>query len=127
MTTGAPTHTAKDNAPSPTSEPPSVDPQRVTYRLADAALVAAVCGLMGLIPLPSPVRAVLVAAFVFVGPGAAITTWVHLPRRLLPAAAVTLSMSATTIVAIGAMWSYRWNPTGILVVGALAVAASSIY
>ncbi len=127
MTTSAQTDAANDTAPPPPEPPASVDTQQVTYRLADAALVAALCGLLGLIPLPTPVRAVLVAAFVFVGPGAAITTWVHIPRRLLPAAVVTLSMSVTTIVAIGAMWSYRWSPTGILVVGTLAVAASSCY
>ena len=114
MTTSAQTDAANDTAPPPPETPDSVENQQVTYRLADAALVAALCGLLGLIPLPTPVRAVLVAAFVFVGPGAAITTWVHIPRRLLPAAVVTLSMSVTTIVAIGAMWSYRWSPTGIL-------------
>ncbi|UEA60196.1 hypothetical protein LK459_04815 [Gordonia otitidis] len=100
--------------------------QAVTYRLSDVALISALLGLLGLVPLPTAVRALLVAAFVFIGPGAAIATWVQVPRRVLPAVIVTLSMSVTTIVAIGAMWSYRWHPTSILVVGCLAVLCSSL-
>lgn len=131
MTTSAPpdsldaTSDTDAQSSAPTAE--ALLPQRVTYRLADVALISSVIGLFGLIPLPGPMRAVLVAAFVFVGPGAAITTWVHVPRRLLPAAVVTLSMSIMTIIAIGAMWSYRWHPSAILVVEILAVASSSVY
>ncbi|MFW0796616.1 hypothetical protein AAFP30_22620 [Gordonia sp. CPCC 205515] len=99
---------------------------RLTIRPADVALAAAVLGLVGLLPLGAPIKAVLVGLFVFLGPGSALLTWVEIPRVARLSAVPTLGMGVVTIAAITAMWSYRWNTTGLLVVLCLAVAGSSV-
>ncbi|AZG45709.1 hypothetical protein [Gordonia insulae] len=100
-------------------------PGRILITLPDLAMMSAVAGLLGLLPLPAPLSALLVAVFALIGPGAALLTWVDFPRRARPAAVLTLSMAVTTLVPIAAMWSYRWNPVGILVFPALGVLGSS--
>ena len=128
MTTSPSTSPDEPDATEPT---PSVEvadttrPAPAGLALPDVALLASIAGLAGLAPVPAPVKAVLVAIFVLLGPGAAIATWIPIPRHLRLAAIPTLSMSVMTIVAIGAMWSYRWNPTGILVVCCAATAGAA--
>lgn len=102
-------------------------PAARTLRVADLALLAAVAGLTGLLPLGGPVKAALVGAFALLGPGAAVLTCVPIPKYARLAAVPTLSAALITLTTITAMWSYRWHPTGILVLGCLAVAASSLY
>ena len=114
-------------APERNAAPDTAQASAPRLRMADLALLAAVAGLLGLLPLGTPVKSVLVAAFTFLGPGAAVLTWVRVPTYARIAAVLTLSMSLVTLTTITAMWSYRWNPTGILVVGAVAIAASSAY
>lgn len=121
---------ASDDAAEPTAgravQP--VDASRPTARLAmpDLALIGAAAGLFGLTPFPAVIKAVLVGLFVFLGPGAAIASWVPVPRHVRLAAIPTLGMSVITIVSIGAMWSYRWNTTAILVLCCAATAGSSV-
>ncbi|MDF2824944.1 MAG: hypothetical protein K0R68_2352 [Mycobacterium sp.] len=100
--------------------------RRVCVRPADLAAVGALAGYLALLPLPMVLRAVLVAAFVALGPGAAILTWVDIPVRARLAAVPVLGMSLTTITTMTAMWARLWNPTAILVLGATAVAAGSV-
>ncbi len=101
-------------------------PPRRPIRPADLAALGALLGLVALLPLPSAIRALLVAGFVAVAPGAAILSWVAIPVRARVGVIPVLGMSVTTIVTIGAMWSYRWDPRGILTVGVVAVALSSV-
>lgn len=96
------------------------------FRSADLAVIGAVLGLAALLPLPAPVRAVLVAGFVAIGPGSAVLTWVHIPPRARPATIPVLGMAISTIVTIAAMWSYRWEPRPILFLGSLAVLAAAV-
>lgn len=100
--------------------------RRQPVSMPDVALVAGLTGLAATAPLPAVLRALLVGAFVFVGPGAAFCAWVRLPRAARAAAVPTLGMSAMTLVSLTAMWSYRWSTTGILVLSALAVIAASL-
>lgn len=95
-------------------------------RPADLAAVGAAAGYLALLPLPSPVRALLVIAFVALGPGGAVLTWVDIPLRTRVSTVPVLGMSIMTIITIAAMWSSLWNPIGILVLAALAVTASSV-
>lgn len=97
------------------------------FRPADTAALTAVAALVGMIVSPSWVSAILVGTFVFLGPGSALATWVPIPRPARPAAIPTLSIAMVTLATIIAMWSYRWNPVGILVLGAIATLASSGY
>ncbi|MGV9712532.1 hypothetical protein ACWDTI_17945 [Gordonia sp. NPDC003424] len=99
---------------------------RSTARPADVAIVAAVVGLAGLLPIGAPVKALLIGAFIFSGPGSALLTWVKVPRAVRLSAVSTLGMSVVTIASITAMWSYRWNTTGLLVALCLATGGSSI-
>ncbi|MBU9764889.1 hypothetical protein FR943_13690 [Mycobacterium sp. TNTM28] len=121
---------AAPEAPPDPSPPPAgvTAPPRTPHRrmrTADLANLGALSGLIAELPLPATVRALALAAFIAVGPGAAVLTWVDIPARARPAVILVLGMSITTIVTIGAMWSYRWDPAGILTVGIVAITASS--
>ena len=96
-----------------------------TARPADLAVAGALLGVVALLPLPAPVRAVFLAGFVGSAPGSAILSWVSVPIRARAGVIPVLGMSAMTIITLGAMWSYRWHPTGILTTTVVAVLVSS--
>ena len=96
-------------------------------RLADLAVVGAVAGAVALTEVPSVLRATCLSVFIAVGPGAAVLTWVRIPRRALLSTVPVLGAAIITLVAIAAMWSYRWSPVDILWVQVVAVAGSSAY
>ena len=73
-------------------------------RMADLAAVGAFAGAIALTDLPSPPRAIALAVFIAVAPGAAVSTWVRIPRRALPAAVPVLGMAIVTLISIAAMW-----------------------
>lgn len=108
--------------------PKVVDQRRklTPIRPADLAVGGATLGLIALIPLPPWLSALFLAGFIAIAPGAAILSWIDFPSRGRPGVILALGMSVMTIVAIGAMWSYRWAPNGILVVCVVAVLGSSI-
>jgi hypothetical protein len=127
----APTVTAEtpDGDSVPGRQQPPAPVARVFHRPArpaDLAAAGAVAGYLALLPLPSPVRALFVIAFMALGPGGAVLTWVDIPVRARVSTVPVLGMSIMTITTIAAMWSYRWNPIAILVVVTLAVTASSV-
>ncbi len=95
--------------------------------MVDLAAVGAAAGAVALTALPSTVRAIALAMFIAVGPGAAVLTWVRVPRRVLLSTVPVLGMAIVTLVAITAMWSYRWNPALILWVQVVGVGGSSVY
>ncbi|MDL9945568.1 hypothetical protein QSJ19_08165 [Gordonia sp. ABSL11-1] len=113
-----------DDPQGPVSADRMMRPRR-RFRPADLAIVAATVGLAGLLPLGAPLKALLVITFVLLGPGAALATWVRIPRPARAAAIPTLGMATATISSITAMWSYRWDTTAILVLLCLASAGSS--
>lgn len=96
-------------------------------RLADLAVVGGVAGAVALTEVPPVLRAICLVVFIAVGPGAAVLTWVRIPRRALLSTVPVLGAAIITLVAIAAMWSYRWSPAHILWVQVVAVAASSAY
>ncbi|TRW83376.1 hypothetical protein FK535_10890 [Mycolicibacterium sp. 018/SC-01/001] len=96
-------------------------------RMPDLAALGAAAGLLALTGLPGAVRAVALVAFIAIGPGAAILTWVRIPRRAVLSTVPVLGMAVATLVAIVAMWSYRWDPIAILWLQVVAVAGSSAY
>ncbi len=98
-----------------------------TVRMADLAAVGAVAGAVALMNLPAGLRAISLAVFITIGPGAAVLTWVRIPRRALLSTVPVLGAAIITLVAITAMWSYRWSPPDILWVQVIAVAGSSAY
>lgn len=96
-------------------------------RMVDLAAVGAVAGTVALMSLPSTVRAIALVVFIAIGPGAAVLTWVRIPRRALLSTVPVLGMAIVTLVAITAMWSYRWNPVLILWVQVVGVGGSTVY
>ncbi|MFM9376058.1 hypothetical protein [Gordonia sp. VNK21] len=116
---------APATAPIPPAPEAAASPPRL--RIPDLAALGAVAGLLGLLPLGVVVKSLLIGAFSLLGPGAAVLTWVRVPRAARLAAIPTVSLALVTLTTITAMWSYRWNVTGILVLGALAVLGSSGY
>jgi hypothetical protein len=99
----------------------------VRLRPADLAVVGAVAGLIALTDLPSVLRAFGLMVFIAVGPGAAVLTWVTIPRRAWLSTVPVLGAAITTLIAMAAMWSYRWSPPEILWVQVIAVCGSSAY
>lgn len=127
---GAIVTTVLESAPEtvPTSDPGTRIRSRVPViraRQADLAAVGALAGAVALTDLPAPLRAAALTMFILLGPGAAVVTWVPVPRQALLAAVPTLGIAIVTLVALTAMWSYRWTPPDILWTQVVAVAASS--
>jgi hypothetical protein len=96
-------------------------------RQADLAVVGAAAGVLALTGVPDGLRAIALMVFIAIGPGAAVLTWVHIPRRALLSTVPLLGAAITTLVAMAAMWSYRWSPPEILWVQIVAVCGSSAY
>lgn len=96
-------------------------------RMADVAAAGAAAGTLALSGLPDAFRAVALVLFISVGPGAAVLTWVNIPARARLSTVPVLGAAIATLVAMTAMWSYRWNPAEILWVQVVAVCASSAY
>lgn len=120
---------AAEAAPSRLSDAGTVSTTATAGRsgfVATLSVVAAIAGLVGALPLPSVLSALSVGFFVICGPGAAVCTWVELPRRTRLAAVPTLGLALTTLVTIAAIWASWWQPTVLLVVGSAAVLASGI-
>ncbi|MFT7022101.1 MAG: hypothetical protein ACJA07_001184 [Rhodococcus sp. (in: high G+C Gram-positive bacteria)] len=101
-------------------------PIRPRVRFADLAVLASITALAAMLPLPAPLRAVLLAFTVFTGPGSAIMTWVYVPPRARLAAVPILGLSSLTLVTLTAMWGYQWAPRSITVVVVLAQLGSSV-
>ena len=126
--------TMVESTAEPAASTASVDARRDRRRLClprlrqpELAVAGAVAGAIALLDVPSGLGAVCLALFILVGPGAAVLTWVSIPRRALPATVPVLGMAITTLVTIIAMWSYRWHPEAILWVQVVAVVGSSAY
>ena len=96
-------------------------------RMADLAVLGAAAGVVAMTALPSVIRAGALAVFIALGPGAAVLTWVRIPRRALLSTVPVLGIALVTMVTIAAMWSYRWSPPDILWVQVVAVAGSSAW
>ncbi|WP_206492090.1 hypothetical protein [Rhodococcus sp. KRD162] len=95
-------------------------------RYSDISVLAALSGLASMIALPTLVRVVLLAVLLFFGPGAAILSWVRIPRTAVPAALPILSISVVTLMVSVAMWGYRWSPRMWTLLLCLALIASSV-
>lgn len=96
-------------------------------RPADLAVVGAVAGVLALTGLPDELRAISLLVFIAIGPGSAVLTWVRIPRRAMLSTVPVLGAAITTLIAMAAMWSYRWSPPEILWVQVVAICASSAY
>ncbi|MGE2835273.1 hypothetical protein [Mycobacterium sp. SMC-4] len=95
--------------------------------MADLAVLGAGAGAVALTDVPGALRAVCLVVFIATGPGSAVLTWVSVPRRVWLSTVPVLGMAIATLMAIAALWSYRWAPLHILWVSVVAVAASSAY
>ncbi|MDZ4268340.1 MAG: hypothetical protein U1D00_22055 [Mycobacterium sp.] len=116
-------------APPDTSGAPAVR-HRIpapSLRMPDLAAAGAVVGAIALMDVPAGVRAISLALFIAVGPGAAVLTWVRIPRRALLGTVPVLGIAIVTLITITAMWSYRWNSPDMLWVQVVAVAGSSAF
>lgn len=99
---------------------------KVAKTFDSLALIAAVCGVAALVPLPAELRAALLAIFVLVGPGTAVVTWMTIPVAakfaVVPVVGLAAVSGATAILA----WAHRWPPTGLLLVMVAAVVGSAV-
>lgn len=99
---------------------------RREQKVAAVAMIAAVCGALAAIPVPSPWRAVPLLIFLLVGPGSAVMCWVDLPPAPTIAATVGISLAAFMAVAVAMAWLQFWHPVpGCLLIAAI-VAASGL-
>ncbi|WP_395306774.1 hypothetical protein V4U86_14985 [Mycobacterium sp. AMU20-3851] len=116
-----------DSSPDTGARRPARRVRLSRVRPADLAVAGAVAGAFALADLPVVPSAMSLAVFIAIGPGAAVLTWVRIPRRAMLSTVPVLGAAITTLVAMGAMWSYRWSPPEILWVQVVAVCGSSAY
>jgi hypothetical protein len=93
------------------------------------ALAGGVCGLLAAIgPLPSALRALLLATFVVIGPGSALVRWWRdrladvAVRALVPVSGFAVLTVVLTVSLYLGVWSPRWTLLG-LAVATVVVAA----
>jgi hypothetical protein len=90
------------------------------------ALCAAALGGAAMLVPAGPVRLGLLLAFLTVGPGAAVVSFLRTDRIVSWALAATGSLTVTVGVAAGMLWTHAWRPTVavqalVATVGAVAV------
>lgn len=118
--------TGRSESGRPEMRRPAVRPARPPVRFADVAALGSFTAAAAMLPLPSALRAILLAVTVFTGPGSAIATWVYIPPRARTAAVPILSLSSFTLVTLAAMWGYQWSPRWITGVVAMVLLGSSL-
>ncbi|MCU1677093.1 MAG: hypothetical protein JWM93_1851 [Frankiales bacterium] len=91
--------------------------------VARLGVAAAAAGLLAMAPLPAILRGILLLAFVVAGPGAALATWVRLPRALLLAVVPTFGLAAVVLASSIAVMIGRIAPQSVAVVLAIPCAA----
>jgi hypothetical protein len=95
-------------------------------KVAALAVVAAVCGALAAVPVPSGMRALPLLVFVLAGPGCAVMCWVDLPPAVTTAAVVGISIAALMAVAVVMAWLQFWHPVASCLIFAAVVAASGL-
>jgi hypothetical protein len=91
------------------------------HRCSTWAIVGGACGLLAAIPVgPSLIRALLLLAFLFLGPGAVALYWVRdLPTMVVRALVPLVGLSIVLVVVSLSILSGYWSPRPTL----LALAA----
>lgn len=108
--------------------PRTTAPHRLLLPLSlpTAVLAASAAGAVAAIPwLPAPLRALLLLAFVLIGPGCALLAWrPPLPASVTIVLAPTLGVSVLALVSTAAALFSWWHPTAqlLLLVVACVVA-----
>lgn len=96
-------------------------------RVATVSLAAAACGALATVPVSTPLRGVVLLAFVLTGVGSAVMCWIDLPAAVTMAAVVGISIAALTAVAVVMAWLEFWYPVpSCLIVAALAALSGAI-
>jgi len=78
------------------------------------ALVSAVVGSLSLAPLPSSLRAMMLAAFILTGPGLAVVIWMRLQTPAMVVAIPIVGLSIMTGFTVVLGWLNWWMPTALL-------------
>jgi hypothetical protein len=107
----------------PASAPARPTPAPLTAALRVAAALGLAAPVAVLLDLPTPVRLVLVLAFVLVVPGLAVLA--HVPQRdavVTAALVVVLGVAVTAAASALMVWTDLWHPAlGLALLGALSV------
>jgi hypothetical protein len=102
----------------------------VTRRLPTWGIVAVGSGLLGIAAalwsFPAPVQAILVAALVLAGPGAAVRNWVVLPPSMTAMVVPAIGLATVVLASHAAAAAEAWQPQTMLVVLALAVIVAGL-
>ncbi|WP_345751782.1 glycosyltransferase [Microbacterium rhizophilus] len=93
---------------------------------AALAAVAGILGLLAALPLPTWLSLILLACFVFVGPGAVVRAWVPLPPHLTPVAVPALGLSAVILLVTASVFATWWQPALGLAAIALATCVGAL-
>ncbi len=95
------------------SEPPGMDRRSL---LADVTILVGVAApASGIGVLPGSVRALLLGAFVLVGPGSAVLAWTTLPRTVVWIVMPCLGLAAICGLTTAALQAGWWSPLSLLV------------
>ena len=83
--------------------------------------LSVVCGVAAMTPLPADLRALLLGAFVLVGPGTAVVTRLALPRAAAIAAVPVIGLAVVSVATMVLTWFHRLSPTLLQTVLLVAV------
>lgn len=97
----------------------------MTRRLPAWGIVAVASGLLGIVAslmlLPAAPQAVLVAALVLCGPGAAVRNWVPVPPSMTAVVVPAIGLATVVLLSTAAAAAELWRPREMLLVLAAAV------
>lgn len=97
----------------------------MTRRLPAWGIVAAASGLLGIVAslmqFPAPLQAVLVAALVLCGPGAAVRNWVSVPPSMTAVVVPAIGLATVVLLSTAAAAAELWQPREMLLILAAAV------
>lgn len=93
------------------------------HMLAAIAVATGVAGAVSAVPTYPPVQAILLLAFIVMGPGSAILCWLELPNPARIAGVIGVSLAVVTMLATSLAWLNVWYPVASCVAASVLVAA----
>ncbi len=94
--------------------------------LATLAVIAGLSGMLSMLPVPAPARAVLLLILMLTGAGSALLCWVSLSGAA--AVAGVLGVSVATVIALSCsqLWLNLWHPVLSCVMLSVGVLATGL-
>jgi len=100
------------------------------HALAALAVVAGLAGILSTLPVPTPIRAVLLTTLVVTGAGSALLCWLSLSDSAAVAGVIGVSVATVVAFSSSLLWLKLWHPVLsclMLSVGVLAIGLARLW